>query len=141
MAEFFDACPTHEDYIWMYQTGSAPAERVATDRASAGMSVYWVCKEGSESVADLIVEQVFAPIYDAQVDAGLVNAWGWYSHFVGGKYRRLLAMDGPSHEALLEARGNIIEAMSTEVSDMSAAFADVCDGHTDYLWNIEQTGP
>lgn len=140
MNEYFDACPTHEDYIWSYVTGSTPADRAGMDRASAGMSVYWVCEERRESAADEIVEQVFAPIYNAQVEAGLMNAWGWYSHFIGGKYRRLLSMDGPSHEALLQARDNIIEAMNSEVSGMSDAFADVCNGHTDYLWDISMTG-
>jgi hypothetical protein len=140
-AEYSTICPTHDDYIWIYVTGSDPAEEVAQTRPVAGLSTYWVCEEGRESLADLLTEEVFAPIYDQQVAEGLLNSWGWYSHFVGGKWRRLLVLDGSDHESLLQARGAVIRAIRSEHPDMGAEFSRVCDGHTDYLWDIAIAEP
>jgi hypothetical protein len=140
-AQFGENCPTHEDYIWTTGLGSEPGAAVAQDRTTAGMSVYWVCDEGKEAVADLIVENVWAPIYDQQVTDGLINSWGWLSHFVGGEYRRLLVVDGADHSTLLEARNQALEATGAENAALAAAFSDVCNGHTDILWDIAISVP
>jgi hypothetical protein len=139
--EFWGICPTHEDYIWSYVTGSTAPEEVAVMRPTAGMSTYWVCDEGRGELADMIVEQVLGPLHTEQVEAGLLNSWSWFAHFVGGEYRRLLVMDGADHESLLVARDNVLEAISSEHAAMGAEFNGVCNGHTDYLWNIEITSP
>ena len=141
LSEFWAACSDHEDYIWTRVTGSAAAGQLAVSRPAMGMSTYWVCDEGRGALADLLVEQVFAPVYDAQVEAGLLNSWAWLSHFVGGKYRRLLVMDGADAEALLTARDNILETMVDEHASLTREFSNVCNGHTDYLWNIVESGP
>lgn len=138
-SEMWSSCGRHEDYIWVRNSGSQAAAAVGTARPSAGLSTYWVCDEGREAVADLIMEK-YAALYNAQVEAGLLNSWGWYSHFVGGEYRRLLVLDGASHEDLLQARDNVIEGMDSEYPALSAEFSDVCNGHSDYLWNIESRG-
>jgi hypothetical protein len=140
-AEVWSHCPTHEDYIWQYTSGSDPAAEVAQTRPTAGMSTYWVCDEGREAMADLLAEEVFGPLWDAQVEAGLINSWGWFSHFVGGEYRRLLVIDGADHESLLAARGAVIEQSNAESGALAAEFSNVCNGHTDYLWNIEISSP
>jgi hypothetical protein len=139
-AAFGESCPTHEDYIWTSSLGSQPALTVAQDRADAGMSVYWVCDEGKEAVADLIVENVWAPVYDQLVADGSLNSWSWLSHFVGGKYRRALITDGADHGTLLEARNQALEATG-ENAGLAAAFSDVCNGHTDVLWDIAISVP
>lgn len=139
-AQFGETCPSHEDYIWTTGPGSEAGAAVAQNRAAAGMSVYWVCDEGKEAVADLIVENVWAPIYDQQVADGLINSWGWLSHFVGGKYRRLLVTDGADQGALLEARDQALEAAG-ENGALAAAFSEVCNGHQDVLWDIAISVP
>nr|NIQ53281.1 hypothetical protein [Gemmatimonadota bacterium]NIT88443.1 hypothetical protein [Gemmatimonadota bacterium]NIU73419.1 hypothetical protein [Gammaproteobacteria bacterium]NIX40688.1 hypothetical protein [Gemmatimonadota bacterium] len=48
---------------------------MAQARPSAGLSVYWVCDEGREGLADHLVETVWAPLYDEQVEAGLIDSW------------------------------------------------------------------
>lgn len=62
------------------------------------------------------------------------------SHFVGGKYRRLLITDGPDRASVLEARNRVIEDDSVNPA-LVAAFSDVCNGHTDVLWNIAVSSP
>jgi hypothetical protein len=141
-AEFEAACPRHEDYIWTTGPGSetgAGAARILS--ASAALAVYMVCDEGREAVADLIVEEVFAPIYDKQVEEGRLNGWGWLSHYVGGKYRRLLSMDGADHASLLEARSQILSEIGSEHGALAAAFTDVCNGHQDVMWDIVISAP
>ncbi len=139
-ARFGEVCPSHVDYIWTTGPGSEAGAAVAQDRQSAGMSVYYVCDEGREPVADLIVEQVVGPALDRQVQEGRLNGWGWLSHFVGGEYRRLLSVDGPDQSSILEARNQWIEETSEQAALM-AAFNDVCNGHTDILWNIVLARP
>lgn len=140
-AEFGAACPTHEDYIWTTGPGSEAGAGVAQGRANAGFSVYYVCDEGREAVADLIMENVYAPVYDRQVEEGRLNSWGWLSHFVGGEYRRLLIMDGADHGSLLEARNQIIEELGSTDPALGAEFSDVCNGHQDVMWDIVISQP
>ncbi len=113
---------------------------MAQGRQSAAISVYYVCDEGREAVADLIVENVMGPALDRQVQEGRINSWGWLSHFVGGKYRRLLTMDGADHTALLEARTQVIQETNAQGA-LIAEFNDVCNGHDDVLWNIRVARP
>jgi hypothetical protein len=140
-AEFGAACPRHEDYIWTTGPGSSAGAEVAQDRANALFAVYMLCDEGREAVADLIVEEVFAPIYDKQVEEGRLTGWGWLSHYVGGKYRRLLVMDGADHASLLEARSQILSEIGSEHGALAAAFSDVCNGHQDVMWNVVISQP
>ena len=119
--------------------GSAPAAEIVQDRPTAGMSVYWVCDQNQQAVADLIVENVMAEAWNAQVEAGLINNWGWYAHVLGDKYRRLLAVDGASHNALLEARENVIGWVGENEPALGSAFSNACNEHVDYLWNIESS--
>ena len=140
-AEFSSICPSHDDYIWSYVTASQPAADVATARPAAGFSTYQVCHEATEGLSDEVMKALYAPIYDKQVKAGRLHSWAWFSHFVGGKYRRLLVMDGPSFDSLLAARDSIIAETQAKDPQISAAVAKVCDGHTDYLWDIVLAKP
>ncbi len=141
VAEFWDACEEHEDYVWSYVNGSDTATEVAQDRSTAGLSIYWVCEEGRGALIDMLAEQVFAPAWDAQVESGLINSWSWFAHFLGGKYRRILVADAASHEALVTARGNVIESVGESSPGLAAEFSRVCNGHSDYLWDIELSAP
>lgn len=139
--EFWDACDEHEDYVWTRVAGSQAPTDLATERPAYGMSVYWTCDEASEPVADLIAEHVWAEYWDAQVAAGLIDSWGWLAHYMGDKYRRLLVVDGASHTDLLQARTNVIQAMGESSAALATQFNNVCNGHVDYLWNIEAAAP
>lgn len=141
VAEFWDGCDEHEDYVWTYVTGSRAAADVARERAAAGMSTYWVCDEGRGALADLLVEKVMAEAWNEQVEAGLISSWGWYSHLLGDKYRRLLVADGASHADVMTARDNVIAWLGDNAAGLAREFNDVCNGHVDYLWNVELAAP
>ncbi|MDP2479175.1 MAG: hypothetical protein Q8W51_11820 [Candidatus Palauibacterales bacterium] len=139
--ELMSICPSHDDYIWSYVAASQPATDVATARPAFAFSTYQVCHEATEGLGDEVMKALYAPIYDKQVKAGRLHSWGYYSHFVGGKYRRLLALDGPSYNSILAARDSIIAETQAKYPQISAAVATVCDGHTDYMWDIEMSKP
>lgn len=134
---FSKACNAHEDYIWETEAGNG----VMGERGSVSLSVYHVCDINREQRADELVKSVFAPFYDKAIDDGKIKSWGWNSHVVGGKYRKLATMSGDSFEALLKARGEILEAVYADGENKEAwEFSEICHSHSDYMWNIQHEG-
>jgi hypothetical protein len=134
---FSAACGMHEDYIWQSEANNGTMGK----RGKVGMSVYHVCDFNREDRADELVKNVFAPHYDKAIESGKITSWGWSSHVVGGKYRKLSTMTGESFEAVLKARGEILEAIYGDGDNADAnEFSDICGSHSDYLWEIRNEG-
>ncbi|MDH3612973.1 MAG: hypothetical protein OEU90_04855 [Gammaproteobacteria bacterium] len=129
---FNQICPRHDDYIWSVENGTAGKERGA-----AGFSVYHVCDLNREERADEIVDAHFAPILNKMVEDGKLTSWGWSSHVVGGKYRKLQTMTAADMSSLLKARGEVIEVAYAEDSEAGEEFTDICGPHSDYMWDIQ----
>lgn len=134
--DFGKICNQHEDYIWEVESGSA-----SETRGDAGFSVYYLCDESKEERADEIFAKDLGPIFDKYVAAGKLTSWGWSSHWVGGKYRRLQTMTATTHKGLLNARAELIEEMYSEENKAGIEFNQICGSHTDYLWNIKNETP
>ena len=134
--DFGKTCNSHEDYIWEVESGSA-----GDVRGDAGFSVYYTCDESKEERADEIWAKNFAPIMDAAVKDGKLSSWGWSSHWVGGSFRRLQTMTAANHKGLMDARGELIESMYGDDNEAGAEFTAICDGHSDYMWNIQLETP
>ncbi len=133
---FNEICNSHDDYIWNLTAASE-----GTDPGSmpdAWISTYWVCNEAKESRADELQAQM-AAVYDKHVAAGNVTGWAWYSHEVGGRFRRLLTLAGSDLPGVLDAREMIINELESEHADAMAEFGSICSGHVDYLWNNART--
>jgi hypothetical protein len=91
-----------------------------------------------EERADEIVKTVFAPVYDKAVADGKITSWGWNSHVVGGKYRRLATLSAKDFPSLLKARGEILDSIYGEGENAAAnEYATICTSHSDYLWEIQ----
>ncbi|MGI9232640.1 MAG: hypothetical protein ACR2RD_03330 [Woeseiaceae bacterium] len=135
-SEFGSICPEHEDYIWEQKSGG-----FADERGAAGFSVYYMCDEAREERADEIWANDFAPLLDKFVADGKFTSWGWVSHWVGGKFRRLQTLTGADHKSLLAARGELIEAMYDEANEAGAEFIEICGSHEDYMWDIKLETP
>ena len=136
--EFGSICGQHEDYIWKQEVGGG-----SDDRGNASFSVYYICDEAREQRADEIFANDFAPILNKFVEDGKFTSWGWNSHWVGGKFRRLQTLAGADHKSLLAARGELITAMYGEDGDnkVGAEFSDICGSHEDYMWDITLETP
>jgi len=130
--EFGEICNAHEDYIWKVEFGSA-----GETRGKAGFSVYYQCNESKEARADKIFKDVFAPIFDKYVEDGKLTSWGWSSHWVGGKYRKLQTMTADNHKALLKARGELLGEMYDDENSAGKEFTEICGSHADYMWDIQ----
>ena len=131
---FSTICSGHDDYIWQFQAGSA-----SETRGKAGLSTYHVCDLNREERADEIVDTVFAPVLNKAVADGKLSSWGWQSHVVGGKYRRLATMTANDHPGLLKAWGEVLNSIGDNPA--ASEFSDICHSHTDYLWNILHETP
>jgi len=134
--EFSQICNAHDDYIWQQQASSG-----GEGRGPAGFSVYYVCKMSKESRADEIMEETLAPLLSAQIEAGNLTSWGWSSHVVGGKYRRLATYTAPTFDKLIAGRSAVIAGLMGKHSEAADEFNSICFSHQDYMWNIELEKP
>jgi len=108
---------------------------VAQD-APVVFSTYYECSQSSEDDLDPIVMSFIAPIYDAMVENGTINNWGWSAHRFGGDWRRLGFFIADNREAGWEARGQIIAAIQEDASSAMTFLNDTCPSHDDYIWEI-----
>ena len=128
---FNQICNRHDDYIWQVESGT-----IGVDRGKAGFSVYHVCDINREERADEIIDELVAPILNQFVEDGKLTSWGWSSHSVGGRFRRLQTMTGADHKSLLNARNEAIDAIYADDNELGAEFSDICGPHVDYMWDI-----
>ena len=128
---FGEICNRHDDYIWQVESGT-----IGADRGEAGFSVYHVCDINREDRADEIVDEHFAPILNKMVEDGELSSWGWSSHVVGGRFRKLQTMTAPDHKSLLAARNAAIDAIYEDDSEAGTEFSEICGPHVDYMWDI-----
>ncbi len=131
-------CPSHDDYIWEVTATSADS-----DGSVSGMtlSTYFVCDYSRQEAADLILQQSLAPIFDRHVEKGSIESWGWLSHRMGGKVRRILSMSGPDAKSILNGQDAIFEDVEAEAALAQREFDKICGMHEDYLWTPVITRP
>ena len=77
------------------------------------------------------------PFLDKMVDDGKLLSWGWQTHIIGGKVRKLQTMTAKDLPTLLAARAESIELMYPDDSAMGQELAEICGSHVDYIWNNE----
>ena len=127
-----EACAAHDDYVWAIDQGSG----ADVDPGSVSLSVYYVCDFPRQERADEIVAEASAPKLNQMVEDGMIASWGWLSHRIGGKYRRLQTFTGADYASVVQARNDLLQHMNENHSDLGDEFSDICGSHSDYLWNI-----
>jgi hypothetical protein len=130
-------CNSHDDYVWKRVAGSGMNQ----DRGGAGFSVYMDCDMSREERADEIVQSVMAPVYDRHVQEGHLVSWGWNSHFIGGKWRRLATTTAKDVKSLLKARAAVMQEISEKHGEAMKEFGEICGAHQDYIWEIQLETP
>ena len=98
-------------------------------------ATYFQCDPAEESRADEIVQRNYKPYYDAAVEGGDIASWSWLSHFVGGKWRRVLVLTTSNMDDLLDASGALGEILEDATPEAGRVFTEVCDVHEDYIWS------
>ncbi len=126
-------CNAHDDYVWQNVAGGDGT----TTRGKVGISVYHVCSMAEEDRIDELFKKTTQPLLEKAASEGKLSSWGWNSHVIGGKYRRLETMTAPDWSTLLNARAEIIAAAYANPDKAESAELDkLCWSHTDYLWDI-----
>ena len=97
-------------------------------------STYFVCDTPQEWLADMIIETVYKPVYEAAVEDGTISAWGYLGHHTGGKWRRALYRVAPTVDALLDGGDAIMEKVGESNSHAARKFGEICNSHEDYIW-------
>ncbi len=128
---FNEICPSHDDYIWDLTANSANEEPGETPDMWA--STYWVCDATEEPRADELMQQMTA-VLDQHIAAGHIGGWGWFSHVIGGRFRRLLTLTQAEDFNLLEGREMVVADLRSEHADVLEEFGNICTGHVDYVW-------
>lgn len=137
MARLGDACGSHDDYVWVATTTSTANPEVM---GTASVSSYHMCDRSREGRADQIFAEVLAPLYQKHVDMGHLASYGFYSHRIGGMFRRLETVSGPDHATVLQMQSAVYnEAMQTSPFALQE-YTQICSMHTDYLWTNETPG-
>jgi hypothetical protein len=91
--------------------------------------------------ADTLTTEAFAPIFARHLKQGGLSSWSWYQHATGGKYRRLLVLDGASHKAILASSDSIVAEIARERPAETNEFNEICHSHQDYLWDVQKARP
>ena len=131
MAELQTICSTHDDYIWVGIENSPINVDTVGD---ASLSAYHSCDMSREGRADEIFSELLAPLYQKHMDMGHLASWGYYSHRIGGIFRRLETMSGADHKTLLAMQNAIYQEAIESDAEAMAEFRSICTWHSDYMW-------
>lgn len=99
-------------------------------------ATYFYCDTARQEEADELIKKNTAPIYDAAVEDGTINGWGWLAHHTGGQWRRVQYHTSDTVEGLLAAQETIAERVD-EAGGANDRFAEICGAHDDYIWKRE----
>jgi hypothetical protein len=97
---------------------------------------YFRCSTADEGEADFIMNEVFADVYQSQVDSGDLIGWGWVEHLTGGQWRRIATMTAADLTTAWDSWGSIVEAILDEHPNAWHRFNEICPSHDDYIWNL-----
>lgn len=116
----------------------APATAIAQEEEPTTFiyATYFYCDTAKQEIADEVAKYVWAPAYDAAVEAGTISQWGWLAHHTGGKWRRLLYYAAPSLDALFDAPDAITPGIEKSNPGASRVFGEICNAHDDYIWQV-----
>lgn len=111
---------------------------VAQDQETFVMGMYYRCNQARESQADDVMQNVMGPIVQRHVDAGHLTGWAWFTHVMGGGWRRLFVTTGTDLGQMMNVRGQIVEEFTGQHADAAETLGSACGGHDDYIWVGEQ---
>jgi len=125
--------------------GLLPLAATAQDDDSpTGFSyvTYYVCDSATQRNLDHIVEANEYALLDKWVDDGKLIAWGYLSHFTGGRWRRAQYLISPTLDDAFVNQAEAFRESYEDNRDAAQARAEACEGHDDYIWASNQgSGP
>jgi len=100
-------------------------------------ATYFYCDNSREDQADELIKKNSAPFWDAAVEDGTINGWGWLAHHTGGKWRRLRYHTAGSVDEALAALEIVGQRIDEAMGDQEDDFNSICSSHDDYIWQSE----
>ena len=95
---------------------------------------YYVCDVATQGDMDTVVETYEKPVFDQWVEDGKILAWGYYSHFTGGRWRRLQFHISPTLEGAVNTQANIFAEIYSNNPAAGRSRGEACEAHDDYIW-------
>lgn len=135
-----EICPSHDDYIWSRVTSSESVADAVPNPDEVGLSTYFKCQQAHETRADEIYSEIVGPAIEAHVGMGHLTSWGWWSHDIGGEFRRIATIGGADFATILTMRDAVIGGLGESHPDEMEEFLTICPSHEDYLWGANITG-
>jgi len=99
-------------------------------------ATYFECDPSKSERVDDIVNNAWAPVYDAAVEGETISSWGWLAHHTGGKWRRLFYYSAPSLDGLIDAPDAISPEIKKAHPSAGQIFGEICNAHEDYIWQV-----
>ena len=113
----------------------------AQDPADAVIfGAYYECNQADEARADELVENHIGAVYDKHLAAGHLLSWGWLSHQIGDRWRRVSYMAAPDMNTMLDTRDAIIQEIQADHAEVAREFNSICTTHDDYIWMTGKKG-
>ena len=104
-------------------------------------ATYYVCDVATQGNMDNVVATNEQPVFDKWVEDGKMIAWGYLSHFTGGRWRRVQYHVSPTMEDALNNQREIFREIYSDNREGGQARAEACEAHDDYIWAINQGSP
>ena len=114
------------------------------DDGPAGFTfaAYYVCDHATEGRMDAVVEANETAVLDRWVEEGKLLAWGYLSHYMGGRWRRAHYYVSATVEEALNNQSALYRAIYADNAEGLRARSEACAGHDDYIWALGQgSGP
>ena len=109
--------------------------------AGYSYSTYYLCDQATQGNMDSLVMANEAEVFDQWVDEGRLLAWGYLSHFTGGRWRRAQYHVARTVEEALKNQAEIFQTIYADNRAGGQARAEACAAHEDYLWAMSQGSP
>ncbi len=102
---------------------------------------YYVCDVATQGNMDAIVETNEKAVFDKWVEDGKLIAWGYLSHFTGGRWRRAQYHVSPTLADALSNQAAIFTEIYADNNQAGQARSAACEAHDDYVWALNQGSP
>ncbi|MDX1404251.1 MAG: hypothetical protein R3192_06935 [Woeseiaceae bacterium] len=125
-------------------SGSCVAQDDEDGPAGFTYATYYVCDVATQGDMDTVVETTEKAVFDKRVKDGKLLAWGYLSHFTGGRWRRAQYHVSPTMADALIAQAAIFSEIYGNGRNQQAGQtrAEACEAHDDYVWAVGQgSGP
>ncbi len=113
------------------------------DDGPAGFSyaTYYYCDVATQGAMDAVVEANEKAVFDRWVKEGKLLAWGYLSHSIGGRWRRVQYHVSPTLDDALNNQAAIFTEIYADNDAGGQARSEACEAHDDYLWALNQGSP